>query len=411
MAKDDRKIAILGAGGAGACTALELAQRGFNVELFERQPEALSQASFANEGKIHLGLIYAKDTSLATAAQMIEGALEFEGNLERWVSFSAADVISTPFVYGVHKGSLLSPEAIEAHYQRCHAHYAERAAATGLDYLGLGEGSHSRRLDHREWPDTLSPEFLEAIFETKEYAVDPRAVAEILRKGLAHEPRIQLRTDHRVLGIEPSRTSGFKVRFEVDGQIQTEWFSDVANTTWHERLPLDRPLGIQPPAAYSHRYKFGHRLALPLRPDELPSITCVQGPFGDIVNFGDRGAFLSWYPCGRTEMSTEESPPDWHAAYTPEERFAVFDRSLEACIERCPALATLPLNRNNVDPYGGVIYALGTTDVDDEKSGLHERFEIGIQSRGRYHSLDPGKYTLVPYWALRLADRIEAAAG
>jgi hypothetical protein len=57
-----------------------------------------------------------------------------------------------------------------------------------------------------------------------------------------------------------------------------------------------------------------------------------------------------------------------------------------------------------------VIYALGTTDVDDASSELHARSAIGLQSRGRYHSLDTGKYTLVPYWGKRVADRVEGIA-
>ena len=50
-----------------------LAERGHEVDLFERRAEAVSQASFANEGKIHLGFIYAKDGGLRTADRMIEG--------------------------------------------------------------------------------------------------------------------------------------------------------------------------------------------------------------------------------------------------------------------------------------------------------------------------------------------------
>ena len=74
---------------------------------------------------------------------------------------------------------------------------------------------------------------------------------------------------------------------------------------------------------------------------------------------------------------------------------------------RCTALAKLQFDEKDVDPDGAVIYALGTTDVDDSASGLHDRYDIGIQTKGRYHSLDTGKYTLMPFWGVAMADRLD----
>jgi len=89
-----RGIAIIGAGGVGACAALELAARGHRVDLYEQTAQAVVQASFVNEGKIHLGFLYAVDASLRASAQMIEGALALEEYLRRWIPFTAADVLS-----------------------------------------------------------------------------------------------------------------------------------------------------------------------------------------------------------------------------------------------------------------------------------------------------------------------------
>jgi hypothetical protein len=59
-----------------------------------------------------------------------------------------------------------------------------------------------------------------------------------------------------------------------------------------------------------------------------------------------------------------------------------------------------------VHPVGGVIFALGNTDVDNQESKLHTRHEVGIRSFGNYHSVNTGKYTMVPYLALKMAQRI-----
>lgn len=402
-----KRVAIIGAGGAGSCAALELASRGHEVELFESRGEAVSEASFVNEGKIHLGFLYAKDAGMRTAASMIEGALEFEEGLRRWIPFDAREVVSTPFYYCVHRGSLMDPEALSSHYARCAAIYRDRAAATGRDYLGLGTGVHSERLDEKEAARIVDPRYFSAVFRTTERAVDPRLVARKLRRALAAEPRIQLRPRHRVVGVSEDRRERYRLRIEHEGDVFEETFRDVVNTSWYRRLPIDRPMGLVPPRDWSHRYKFGNRVRGAVDTDAVPSCTMVQGPYGDIVNFGPHGLFLSWYPIGRIGMSTAETPPDWHGAYSPEERYDVFSRSLDELRRRCARLADLKIEREQVSPDGGVIYALGTTDVHESESELHERVEIGIQSRGRYHTVDTGKYTLVPYWGRRIADRVE----
>ena len=63
----------------------------------------------------------------------------------------------------------------------------------------------------------------------------------------------------------------------------------------------------------------------------------------------------------------------------------------------------------DVSVKGGIIVAWGATDIDDPKSELHRRFEIGVTSAGRYHAANPGKLTMAPYFAERCADRIAGA--
>ena len=51
-------VAVLGAGMLGTCLALELAQKGVSVDLYDREDACLTQAGARNEGKIHLGFVY-----------------------------------------------------------------------------------------------------------------------------------------------------------------------------------------------------------------------------------------------------------------------------------------------------------------------------------------------------------------
>ena len=79
-----RRVAVVGGGVLGVTTALLLAEGGTAVTLFERQPLLWSGATAANEGKVHLGPVYALGTE-RTWMVMIEAALAFGALLERSV--------------------------------------------------------------------------------------------------------------------------------------------------------------------------------------------------------------------------------------------------------------------------------------------------------------------------------------
>jgi hypothetical protein len=58
----------------------------------------------------------------------------------------------------------------------------------------------------------------------------------------------------------------------------------------------------------------------------------------------------------------------------------------------------------------GAIVAYGRTDVHDAGSGLHDRSRIGVTSSDGYHSVDPGKLTTAPFFALIAAERVRQHA-
>src|SRR6185503_2329943 len=121
------EVLVLGAGLAGAGVALELARRGIASTLIDQDERALNRASLRNEGKIHLGFVYANDPSLATARLQLQGALTFRSLLARWIG-SAADGFrrSTPFHYLVARDSLCDADVLARHYEAVQALYEEQ---------------------------------------------------------------------------------------------------------------------------------------------------------------------------------------------------------------------------------------------------------------------------------------------
>ncbi|MDX1641118.1 MAG: FAD-dependent oxidoreductase, partial [Balneolaceae bacterium] len=247
MNKSDRRIAILGAGGAGVCAALELVQRGYKIDLYERSSLPVSKASYVNEGKIHLGFIYAMDKDLHTARKMIVGALHFVSNLKRWISLNPEDVISTPFHYCIHQDSLMDASELHSHYKKCMTIFDEAREHFKQNYLDLFDSSQARPMSASNLEEIANPDYIKAGFITNEYAVEPRTIAEKLREALIHEPSINLllNTTVQMVAREGSRLTVHSTNGSDSHELK-ETYTDVINSTWEGRLEIDKHLGISP---------------------------------------------------------------------------------------------------------------------------------------------------------------------
>jgi len=401
------RIAILGAGGTGVCTALELAGRGYSVDLYDENSQPITRASQNNEGKIHLGLVYARDGSLNSAKTMIQGAINFTACLERWIDVHAGrTMVSEPFYYGVHKGSMTDTDALARHYDRCRILLEDACAASGLKYLGEDDSLLAERLPTEEMEQLVSSDYFLSLFRTSERAVDPRRLCDLLRAAVCEKPHIRFIGNARVLSIARTKASGLRVGFQLDGTECFETYDHVVNSLWHGRLEIDATLGLTPKRGWIHRYKTGGWLNTPIAPEAVPSLTIVLGPYGDLVNYGRDGVYLSWYPTSLVGTSRAVKPPDWDLSVTPEQGRRMLRQSYDELQKRCPRLRSIEPEGSILDPCGGMIFAWGTTDIDNRDSGLHRRDEIGIQTDGNYHSVNTGKFTMIPYLGLKTAERI-----
>ena len=405
------RIAILGAGNAGTCAALELARHGRQVDLFDDNETPISRASFHNEGKVHLGFLYAKDRSLRTARLMLEGALGFADLVNRWTGGKVESLnVSTPFYYGVHVGTMVDVDALAAHYGHCERIFDEIAAATKGRYLGVDASMSVQRLSSPEMERLVDSRYFHALFRATERSVDPRTLAPLLRGAALAESRIHFIGRSRITGVERTTEGALAVTFSRDGASHTESYDQVVNCLWHGRLAIDQTVGLAPEFPWMNRYKFANRVSRPIANGDLPSLTCVLGPFGDIVNYGPKGLFLSWYPEGMIGTSTDLEPPDWDRQLSAERRAEVFQRSHAEWLKRCPELARYAFAKDEVDPGGGVIFAWGDSDVQDPCSKLHDRYDVGVYSTGNYHTVNTGKYTLSLLMGKRAAERVMGIA-
>lgn len=399
---------VLGAGLTGAVAALELAHSGVDVVLIDRDAVPFNRASLRNEGKIHLGFVYAHEDSLATVSLMLDGALSFAPILRRLLGSRWATVrTSTPFTYLVAGDSLLAPSELAARYAAIERRYLDRLAERpDADYLGDRPRSLFRALAHSEFPPCVRADGLAGAFWTAELAIDPRDLATAIRQALAETARIRFAPLHEVATVECS-TSGYLVTgTNPDGPWQVA-ADRVVNALWDSRLRIDRSVGLEAPPGWVYRLKYRVVARVPVALHGGPSITMVQGPYGDVVIRPDGIAYFSWYPAGLQGWSYDLVPPDdWNAPCRGDAPAALARRvaveTLAAIDRWYPGAAASEVLQ--VD--AGAIVAYGRSDVDDPGSGLHNRTRVGVTLRDGYCSIEPGKLTTAPMFAVAAARQL-----
>lgn len=401
------RVAVLGAGLQGACAALELGSRGVRVDLYDRESAAVTQASVNNEGKLHLGYVYANDPTGASARIMVAGALSFAAHVRGWIGARVDRLeASAPFVYALHRESLVDAATLEAHLRRCVGFVRELHDGQPADYFGSEWREWPERLTRREVEAAYDPALVTAAFRTPEISIDPEALALEIRTCLAAEPNIRCRFGSSVTGVSLEAPRPI-VRFDAGNDHHEEAYDHVVNALWASRLEIDGTAGLEPARPWTFRMKRFLRVRRVDRGLTPPSTTIVLGPFGDVTRYANGDLYLSWYPAGLAGLSSARQPPPWPVAPSDAARQALQCDIVDGLRAVVPQLAALgPQTIASSDVGGGVIFAWGASDIDDPTSFLHTRATIGPESYGRYHTVNTGKFTTAPMFAKVIADRV-----
>ena len=308
------------------------------------------------------------------------------------------------FNYAVHRESLLSPAEFEVHVRRTQE-IIDGRIPPGDDF-GLDLHHPPQRLTASELEDDYDPQVVQTVHRTSEIGIDPRVLAQAVRDRLAADHRIRQVLDTEVVGVRRGEDR-VVVEFIDRGDRSVADYDHVVNALWDGRLVVDASAGLVPPNPWLFRVK--HFLMLQSATARLPSTTIVLGPFGDIVDYGDGAFYLSWYPSGLQGSASDLEIPN-RFGDCPTRPLWRSERKLWPASPRSPpgCWRCRPSSRRPADLSGGVIFAWGSTDIDDPASGLHLRYETGPMSVGRYHSVDTGKLTTAPLFARMVGDRLRA---
>jgi hypothetical protein len=401
------RVAVLGAGFQGTCIALELADRGVEVDLYDKNEQPVTQAGFVNEGKIHLGFNYANDPGMATAELMCRGALVFGTYLNRWIDFEAeAEQVSDQVHYAIHRDSLVPVEDIRSYGRRvCDTIFRNQREGSG-DYLGMELDAVFEELDRSELEEMFNPYLVTAAFRTSERSVNVASIADRLRDAVISSKKINFRPHSK---IHSASLHGDQIRLEIHDEEGGVFVKpdNVINALWDGRIAIDSDVGYTPKRPWLHRFKYGVFVDAFDPTGIVPSVAVACGPFGDIVRHENGNLYLSWYPTCMKSISSDLIPPSLPQIPTMETSQRIFDDTWKFLSRICPVLDRLgPIDDCRFQVLGGTIFAWGETDIDRIESALHARGDVGLFSNGNYHSVNTGKYTLAPLFAMEVADRV-----
>lgn len=387
-----RRIAVLGAGIMGTCLAIELARRGWSVTVFDAADAPLQGASRWNEGKIHLGYLYAADPSLATARRLVSAGLSFAPIVEELIGGPIEAVTEADDIYLVHRQSAVDQDAI-GHYFDAVSGMVRDAEPRGR-YFRETHDAAARRLSLTELESIADTGVIDAGFAVPERSVDTVRLADRLTAVLRSEANIDLRMGQRIDGVAPdSASSGW--------QVAGEPFDWVINALWHGRIAVDVTAGLPPEPGWSHRYRVS-AFVRTSRPVELASSVIALGPFGDVKNYNGRDFYASWYPAGLLRESGSIAPPD-DPVPDALQQAAIAEQIERELVRLLPPVAEIFRNAERVTIAGGHVFAMGSGSLSDASASIHRRDRFGVRTSGRYISIDTGKYSTAPAMARALA--------
>lgn len=401
------RVAVLGAGIMGTCTALYLARLGCRVDLFDEAPAPLSGASRWNEGKIHLGYLYAASSSLATAQAVLPGGLAFRTRIEELIGRSIDEAIAAEDdLYLVHRGSVVGMETVQTYFESVASLVRDHPEASR--YLADARRSCAEPLPRRQLEQLADTAVVAGGFRVRERSVSTTWIADRLVDAVENTSAIQLHLGERVLAVRGP--AGRPNRWDVETAVGVhDAFDVVVNALWHGRPAIDRGVGDCLDRERHHRYRVAlfvrTRTALP-----IASAVVSAGPYGDVKNYNGRDFYVSWYPVGLlTSGEAVDHPPVPVLDDPQRSRLAaeIFD-ALGAIL---PPVRAIQRSAEQVRVAGGWVYAQARGRLDDPASTLHRRDRLGVKWHGRYASVDTGKYSVAPYLAREIAHAIVHGRG
>lgn len=254
----DRSVAVIGGGIFGVLTALEIADQGYPVTLYEKNADILQGASLVNQCRVHMGYHYPRDDKTA------KDSLRAKDSFEKL--FGPAIVKEMRNYYMVAKeGSFTTPEAYLAFCKRI-----------GLPYT-------------EEWPHRtrIAKDKIALSVRVPENIFDANRIRSILHTRVKATPNLTLHTNATV-----TRASREKKRFAIEwgiGNVSSqESYAAIVNATYSGINTIHKSAGF---TLSEYQYELCE-MPVARTPWKGVGWSIIDGPFFGVMPFGFSQEYL-----------------------------------------------------------------------------------------------------------------------
>lgn len=377
-------IIVIGAGAAGLSAALELANRGYQVKLIEKDTMG-SGASGRNPGRMGHGFHYTDpDTAIAYLQASIKVQRSYPGYL------LDQDIKDSPLRHGryfITKNSRPGKEEILRTYEKIRAEYARLVAEDSANEVFGSPQSFYRILDPSEYQDTVNMDIVEMGIETNEHLFLWQDFLKDLRTKIETHPKITLMEHTQVASISRSNTGQDRYKLSLvssDGTQSELSTRFIVNSTWENIEGLNAQIGIQmQDGARTNRLK---TLLIAELPESLKSVNSMffcMGQHCMISNLGGT-AMMTYAKVTNMETSSSLELSDnakrlLSADPTPEEVQFYGQQMIEGISQYIPAMKDAKI----IGLKFGIVQTQGDLKLDqlaDPNHAFHRRSDHNVRA-------------------------------
>jgi predicted Ser/Thr protein kinase len=379
-------IIVVGGGAAGIGAALEIAERGYQVQLIEKN-QLGTGSSGRNPGRMGHGFHY---EDFDTAKMYLRASIQVQRKYPRYLIGIEKD-FSHPIRHGryfITKDSKPTPQKILETYEKIKQEYIRLIEEDpGNEVFGPPDNFY-RVLTAPEYENDVAEGVVAVGVETAEHLFDWQSFLKDIKQAIIDNPKINLLEETEVLEFQ--RGGQGEPKFNVliknkssgeKGFISTDF---IVNSTWENIEELNTGLGIKMmPEQRTNRLKSLLIVELPESLREKNSMFFCMGQHCMYSNLGNGDAMMTFAKLTNMEFSSDLVLSEnairllSHGA-SHEEAQGIAQDMLTGVATYIPDMAKAKIK----DLKFGIVQTAGkltSSDLSDPSNGFNKRDYDGIR--------------------------------
>lgn len=368
-------IIIIGAGAAGISTALNLADKGYSVQLIEKHTLG-SGASGRNPGRMGHGFHY---IDKETAKAYLHGSIRVQRSYPSYLIGQELP-FDSPLRHGryfITKDSKLLKEKILETYNDIQAEYKRLIDEDPANEVFGPADKFYRILDPCEYQDVVNMDIVDIGVETAEHLFMWDCFQADIKEKIEKHPNIVLREYIEVTDI--SRNSLGKRRFTIKCQtsagepmfFETDY---IINSTWQDIERLNDTIGLKMiPEQRTNRLKTLLVVNLPESLMNANSMFFCMGQHCMMSNMGNGKAMMTFARVTNLETSSglrlsKKAERLLNGGVTQEEKDSIANEMLHGISQYIPLMADATI----VDLKFGIVQTKGKLSLSELSDPSHD---------------------------------------